>query len=112
MPSTYGLRQAPLSVGRRKSAGLPGPNAAIAATAPVTYAAALFRNETPRMITPLDPAVAQKLKDAFLALDYGNPEHKAILDLQRTKKFIPTKAENYGMIEDAARSAGLIRDAK
>ena len=34
-------------------------NAAIAAAAPVTYAAALFRKEAPRMIPPLDPVVAQ-----------------------------------------------------
>ena len=60
----------------------------------------------------LDPAVVQKLKQAFLALDYSKPEHKEILDLQRTKKFIETDPGNYAMIEEAAKSAGLIRDAK
>ena len=57
----------------------------------------------------LDPAVAQKLKAAFLALDYAKPEDRAILDLQRTKKFIETRPENYVKIEEAAKSAGLIR---
>lgn len=60
----------------------------------------------------LDPALSQQLKKAFLALDAANPEHKQILDLQRTKRFIETKPENYKMIEDAAKAAGLIKDAK
>jgi len=57
----------------------------------------------------LDPKLAERIRAAFLALDPANPEHKAILDLQRTKKFIPTAPENYKMIEEAARSAGLLK---
>jgi phosphonate transport system substrate-binding protein len=57
----------------------------------------------------LDPALVQKLKDAFLALDPTNPAHKEILDLQRASKFIPTTPENYKGIEQAARSAGLLK---
>jgi phosphonate transport system substrate-binding protein len=58
----------------------------------------------------LDPKVVERLRAAFLALDPSNPEHKAILDLQRAKRFIPTSPENYKAIEEAARSAGLIKD--
>jgi phosphonate transport system substrate-binding protein len=58
----------------------------------------------------LDPKVVEKLRAAFLALDPSNPEHKAILDLQRAKRFIPTSPENYEAIEEAAKSAGLIKD--
>src|SRR5262249_30941395 len=58
----------------------------------------------------LDPKLAEQIKRAFLALDYSKPEHKVILDLQRTHKFIPTSAENYKSIEEAAISAGLIKD--
>ena len=58
----------------------------------------------------LDPKLAEKIKRAFLALDYSNPEQKIILDLQRTHKFIPTAPENYLSIEEAARSAGLLKD--
>ncbi len=58
----------------------------------------------------LDPKRVEQLKNAFLALDYSKPEHKEILDLQRAKKFIPTSPENYKSIEQAARSAGLIKD--
>ena len=57
----------------------------------------------------LDPALVQKLKDAFLGLDPTQPAHKEILDLQRASKFIPTTPENYKSIEQAARSAGLLK---
>ncbi len=58
----------------------------------------------------LDPKLVERIRAAFLALDPAKPEHKAILDLQRTKRFIPTAPENYRAIEEAARSAGLLRD--
>lgn len=58
----------------------------------------------------LDPKLVEKLRAAFLALDPARPQHKAILDLQRTRRFIPTSPENYLAIEQAARSAGLIKD--
>jgi phosphonate transport system substrate-binding protein len=58
----------------------------------------------------LDPKVVEKIRAAFLALDPANPEHKVILDLQRAKKFIETKAENYESIEMAAKAAKLIVD--
>jgi phosphonate transport system substrate-binding protein len=57
----------------------------------------------------LDAALVQKLKDAFLGLDPTQPAHKEILDLQRASKFIPTTPENYQGIEQAARSAGLLK---
>jgi len=57
----------------------------------------------------LDPALAEKIRAAFLALDPVRPGDKAILDLQRTRRFIPTKPENYALIEQAARSADLLK---
>ena len=57
----------------------------------------------------MDPVLRKKLSDAFLALDAKNPQDKEILDLQRATRFIPTRAENYGNIEKAARSAGLLK---
>jgi phosphonate transport system substrate-binding protein len=51
----------------------------------------------------------KKITEAFLALDPSKPEDKAILDLQRASKFIPTKAENYTAIEAAAVNAGLLK---
>ena len=57
----------------------------------------------------LDPALVKKLTDAFLKLDAKNPAHKAILELQRASKFIPTNPDNYKGIESAARAAGLLK---
>ena len=57
----------------------------------------------------LDPALVEKIRAAFLALDPANPEHKAILDLQAASRFIETKPENYKGIEEAARAAGLLK---
>jgi phosphonate transport system substrate-binding protein len=57
----------------------------------------------------LDPALASRIRDAFLALDPARPGHKEILDLQRTRRFIATAPENYRMIEEAAREAGLLK---
>ena len=57
----------------------------------------------------LEPALVQKLTQAFLQLDPVNPQHKEILALQRASKFIPTRTENYGGIEDAAQAAGLLK---
>lgn len=58
----------------------------------------------------MDANLRQKLTDAFLALDKSNGQDKEILDLQRASKFIPTNAENYSVIEAAARSAGVLRE--
>ena len=57
----------------------------------------------------LDPALSAKIKAAFLALDPAKPADKAILDLQAASRFIPTQAENYTSIEEAARAAGLLK---
>lgn len=57
----------------------------------------------------LDPALAEKIKQAFLTLDPAKPEHKAILDLQAASRFIETKPENYKGIEEAARAADLLK---
>lgn len=55
------------------------------------------------------PALREKLAKAFLDLNPNDAHDKAILDLQRATRFIRTKAENYGAIETAARSAGLLK---
>ena len=55
----------------------------------------------------LEPELVERIKQAFLKLDPENPEHKAILDLQRASRFVETKPENYEGIEEAARAAGL-----
>jgi phosphonate transport system substrate-binding protein len=55
------------------------------------------------------PALRTKLTQAFLDLNSSTPEGKAVLELQRATRFIPTQAANYKGIEAAARSAGLLK---
>ena len=57
----------------------------------------------------MDPALARKVRDAFLALSTDTSEGKAVLDLQRASRFVPTKVENYATIEAAARNADLLK---
>ena len=57
----------------------------------------------------LDPALAEKIRQAFLALDPANPAHKEILDLQAASRFIETEPANYKGIEEAARAADLLK---
>jgi len=57
----------------------------------------------------LDPGLAEKISKAFLKLDYKNPEHKKLLDLHRTKGYIPAKDSDWKGIEEAAISAGLLK---
>jgi phosphonate transport system substrate-binding protein len=57
----------------------------------------------------LDPALRQKIAAAFLQLDPAKPADKAVLDLQRASRFIPTDSANYNSIEQAAKSAGLLK---
>lgn len=64
-------------------------------------------NWTVRSDMPAD--LRKKITDAFLTLDSNNPKDKEILDLQRTARFIPTKADNYDAIEAAAQQAGLLK---
>ena len=58
-----------------------------------------------------DMPVAQRerLAKALLSLNMNTAEGKEILTLARATKFIPTRADNYKGLEQAGRSAGLIK---
>ena len=57
----------------------------------------------------LDQGLQERIAAAFLKLDYGNPEHRKLLDLHRTKKYIKANDADWKGIEDAAIAAGLLR---
>lgn len=57
----------------------------------------------------MDKGLQDKIRQAFLKLDAKNPDQKAVLDLQRASRFIPTKPDNYKGIEAAAAAAGLLK---
>jgi len=53
-------------------------------------------------------ATREKLAAALLSLTKDSAEGKAILELQRATRFIPSKADNYKGIEAAAKNAELL----
>jgi phosphonate transport system substrate-binding protein len=57
----------------------------------------------------VDKATIDKIVKAFLKLDYNKPEDRKLLDLHRTKGYIPAKDEDWKGIEEAAIVAGLIK---
>ncbi|MFQ5989781.1 MAG: putative selenate ABC transporter substrate-binding protein [Candidatus Methylomirabilales bacterium] len=57
----------------------------------------------------IDPVLRERFTSALLKLRYDNPEHREILDLQRTKGFIAAKDEDWDGIENAAKAAGLLK---
>ena len=50
----------------------------------------------------------EKISKAFLKLDYNKPDDKKLLDLHRTKGYLPAKDEQWKSLEDAALVTGLI----
>jgi len=57
----------------------------------------------------LDKGLQEKIAAAFLKLDYSNPEHKRLLDLHRTRKYIKAHDEDWKGTEEAAIAAGLLK---
>jgi phosphonate transport system substrate-binding protein len=64
-----------------------------------------YSNYTWAVRVDMDVNLRIQLTDALLALDRHNGPDKEILDLQRASKYVPAKAENYSVIEEAARRA-------
>ena len=57
----------------------------------------------------LDKGLQEKIASAFLALDYNNPEHRRLLDLHHTKKYIKAIDSDWSGTEQAAVAAGLLK---
>jgi phosphonate transport system substrate-binding protein len=57
----------------------------------------------------LDAGLQDRLTAAFLKLDAANPEHRKLLDLHRTTKYIKANDADWKPIEEAAHAAGLLK---
>ncbi len=57
----------------------------------------------------LEKGLVERISKAFLKLDYKNPEHKRLLDLNRTRGYISAKDSDWDGIEEAAIAAGLLK---
>ena len=56
----------------------------------------------------LDREILSKITKAFLSLDYTNPEHRKVMDLQRAKGYILATPDDFKGIEEAAKAADLL----
>ncbi len=57
----------------------------------------------------LDKGLQEKITVAFLKLDYQHPQHRRLLDLHRTKKYIKANDEDWKATEEAAIASGLLK---
>jgi phosphonate transport system substrate-binding protein len=57
----------------------------------------------------MSPEMVKKFSAAFLGLDMGNPSHRAVLDLQGAKKFVPAQDSDFDVIEQVGRTTGLLK---
>ena len=75
----------------------------------VFYETPSFYNYNWTIHADMPAELRAKIERAFLELSIDTPEGKEILGLARATRYIPTKAENYKGMEQAARNAGLIK---
>jgi phosphonate transport system substrate-binding protein len=75
----------------------------------VFYTTPPFYNYNWSVHADMPVALRERVTKALLALSMDTPEGKEILTLNRATRYIPTRAENYRGLEQAGRSAGLIR---
>lgn len=57
----------------------------------------------------LDRRLVSRIARAFLNLDYANPAHRPILDLQRAKAYVLAIEDDFAGIVSAATAAGLLK---
>lgn len=57
----------------------------------------------------LDRQLVSRIARAFLNLNYNNPEHRPILDLQRAKAYVLAREADFAGIEAAAKAAELLK---
>lgn len=57
----------------------------------------------------LEPKLSESFADALLKLDASNPEHKALLDLLNSTKYLRADDSSYDKLRQAARDEGLLK---
>lgn len=75
----------------------------------VFYTTPPFYNYNWSVHAEMPAALRERVTKALLDLSMDNAEGKEILTLNRATKYISTRAENYKGLEQAGRSAGLIK---
>jgi phosphonate transport system substrate-binding protein len=75
----------------------------------VFYTTPPFYNYNWSVHADMPAPLRERVTKALLDLSMDTPEGKEILTLNRATKYIPTRAENYKGLEEAGRSANLIK---
>lgn len=75
----------------------------------VFYTTPPFFNYNWSVHADMPAAQRERVTKALLSLSMDDPEGKEILTLARATRFVPTQADNYKGLEQAGRSAGLIK---
>ena len=75
----------------------------------VFYTTPPFYNYNWSVHADMPAPMRERVTKALLDLSMDTPEGKEILTLNRATKYIPTRAENYKGLEEAGRSANLIK---
>jgi phosphonate transport system substrate-binding protein len=75
----------------------------------VFYTTPPFYNYNWSVHADMPASLRERVTKALLDLSMDTPEGKEILTLNRATKYIPTRAENYKDLEQAGRSANLIK---
>jgi phosphonate transport system substrate-binding protein len=57
----------------------------------------------------LDAKLQEAFSSAFLKLDEGETQHRAVLDIMRAKKYVRANNADYDKLRQAARDAGLLK---
>jgi phosphonate transport system substrate-binding protein len=57
----------------------------------------------------LDPALERRFGDALAAMSYDNPSHRAVLEAEGLKRWLPPRLDGYGALRDASARQGFLK---
>jgi phosphonate transport system substrate-binding protein len=57
----------------------------------------------------LDPALEQRFADALAAMSYDDPSHRAVLEAEGLKRWLPPRLDGYDALRDASARQGFFK---
>jgi ABC-type phosphate/phosphonate transport system substrate-binding protein len=57
----------------------------------------------------LDPALERRFGDALAAMSYDNPSHRAVLEAEGLKRWLPPRLDGYDALRDASARQGFFK---
>ena len=59
----------------------------------------------------LDPALERRFAEALSGMSYDNPRHRAVLDAEGLKRWVPPQLDGYRSLREAAERQGFLGQA-